>query len=593
MKNKRGKKIKALIIILIILISLLALLLIAWNKNISGKAILNPTIPSDCSNNSIKSLWDSIFNEPSTDIQIFTNTTEQNKCNSFLAYKIKNNEAFILSGVDISFNLIMQINITAIIGIRGDFTNEYLNILRAVSNSSSDIKLNQTSSSNSLISYQYLNPRTLNLDQANTSFKTIFKAIPGNWMTNDSDQNKVFYIYEENTTETSTNTTKINLGISLANSSLESVAFIKTIIFLPSCTPNWQQHNATCNSSETFLTYYTDSNSCGINTSLPQNITQNCDFDNNGVLGNQNNFNTKTTASMHEQVSIYINGTSNLSSQNFTNQLLKVEMKNPNSTYLEFYWNFSIPLNLNNVYIEKQASGNKSYLLIKNINANKTIYLTPLTGSGKICVKNEEISSISTISQRCRSNNEILLTCPETHNEISCEIANNQFKIMGLINSGVIEYIENGTCIENWNYSSWSNCINNTQKRNATDLNYCGTTITKGLTTQSCGTEVSSPENSSCISSWNCSAWSECINDTQTKTCIDNNNCKPDKEQSQSCSASFQKITNYVYLALIATLIIAIIIILTYLIITYFSHSSGKGGIFSSSPIKFSTRSVE
>jgi len=221
MKNKRGKKIKALIIILIILISLLALLLIAWNKNISGKAILNPTIPSDCSNNSIKSLWDSIFNEPSTDIQIFTNTTEQNKCNSFLAYKIKNNEAFILSGVDISFNLIMQINITAIIGIRGDFTNEYLNILRAVSNSSSDIKLNQTSSSNSLISYKYLNPRTLNLDQANTSFKTIFKAIPGNWMTNDSDQNKVFYIYEENTTETSTNTTKINLGISLANSSLE------------------------------------------------------------------------------------------------------------------------------------------------------------------------------------------------------------------------------------------------------------------------------------------------------------------------------------------------------------------------------------
>jgi hypothetical protein len=41
-------------------------------------------------------------------------------------------------------------------------------------------------------------------------------------------------------------------------------------------------------------------------------------------------------------------------------------------------------------------------------------------------------------------------------------------------------------CTENWTYGEWSSCVNNQQTRTATDLNDCGTTINKSATVQSC-----------------------------------------------------------------------------------------------------------
>ncbi|MCX6817449.1 MAG: VCBS repeat-containing protein [Candidatus Aenigmarchaeota archaeon] len=41
-------------------------------------------------------------------------------------------------------------------------------------------------------------------------------------------------------------------------------------------------------------------------------------------------------------------------------------------------------------------------------------------------------------------------------------------------------------CTENWSYGTWSSCVNNQQTRTATDLNDCGTTVNKSATTQSC-----------------------------------------------------------------------------------------------------------
>jgi PGF-pre-PGF domain-containing protein len=41
-------------------------------------------------------------------------------------------------------------------------------------------------------------------------------------------------------------------------------------------------------------------------------------------------------------------------------------------------------------------------------------------------------------------------------------------------------------CIENWNYGSWSGCINGQQTRSATDLNNCGTTDNRSATSQEC-----------------------------------------------------------------------------------------------------------
>ncbi|MCH8328967.1 MAG: hypothetical protein IIB81_01080, partial [Nanoarchaeota archaeon] len=44
------------------------------------------------------------------------------------------------------------------------------------------------------------------------------------------------------------------------------------------------------------------------------------------------------------------------------------------------------------------------------------------------------------------------------------------------------------TCTEQWQCTSWSNCINNTQTRTCSDINNCGTTTNKPTETQQCST---------------------------------------------------------------------------------------------------------
>ena len=55
------------------------------------------------------------------------------------------------------------------------------------------------------------------------------------------------------------------------------------------------------------------------------------------------------------------------------------------------------------------------------------------------------------------------------------------------------------TCTENWSYGEWSSCVNNQQTRTASDLNNCGTTINRSAVVQSCSTTPSggSPPGSS------------------------------------------------------------------------------------------------
>jgi hypothetical protein len=89
------------------------------------------------------------------------------------------------------------------------------------------------------------------------------------------------------------------------------------------------------------------------------------------------------------------------------------------------------------------------------------------------------------------------------------------------------------TCTPNWNYTSWSGCVNGFQMRNATDLNSCGVTTGRQSLNQSC-TET-------CTPNWNCTDWDpsdeECEEGgTQRKTCNDLNNCNQSKPlESKIC----------------------------------------------------------
>ena len=81
------------IVLLLIILAVLVYLLILTNKKteLTGNVITTLTIPSDCSNESLKALWDSIFKESSDSIIIYPNISQAGEC-TFQAYKIKNGQ---------------------------------------------------------------------------------------------------------------------------------------------------------------------------------------------------------------------------------------------------------------------------------------------------------------------------------------------------------------------------------------------------------------------------------------------------------------------------------------------------------------------
>ncbi len=97
-------------------------------------------------------------------------------------------------------------------------------------------------------------------------------------------------------------------------------------------------------------------------------------------------------------------------------------------------------------------------------------------------------------------------------------------------------------CIENWQFESWGDCINGQQSGIYNDINNCGTINNKPVTIQSCvigglnetinntlinnsdGNNVIS-ETNNCIENWDCENWSECINGTIRRNCVEINNC--------------------------------------------------------------------
>lgn len=109
-------------------------------------------------------------------------------------------------------------------------------------------------------------------------------------------------------------------------------------------------------------------------------------------------------------------------------------------------------------------------------------------------------------------------------------------------------------CIANWTCTAWSECVNNTQTRTCTDENSCGTLTGKPSETQSC---------TACTPDWNCTEWlpEECpTNETQIRTCTDLNNCgvatgKP--SETQSCTYGKNLMWLYITIVIVIILIIA------------------------------------
>ncbi len=83
------------------------------------------------------------------------------------------------------------------------------------------------------------------------------------------------------------------------------------------------------------------------------------------------------------------------------------------------------------------------------------------------------------------------------------------------------------SCTPSWSCYRWLDCLNGTQTRTCVDLKHCGTTKDRPALIQNCiVTPVGSDDDEvMCIESWQCGEWSSCLNGVQTRSCVDNNNC--------------------------------------------------------------------
>lgn len=169
------------------------------------------------------------------------------------------------------------------------------------------------------------------------------------------------------------------------------------------------------------------------------------DDDNDGILDGQDCLtgNSSFVNSGTLTINVTVNDQTNLSQQ--FNGTISVKIMDGTTTKVEFDFDCSIiRLNLAKVTIEKQT-GSVGSLFVKGINlgaheTTKTVYIDDLSTTDTLCIKDQEISSISEISSTCDSTGEVSITCSGSSGSYTCIDLGSQYQITGLNNSGVIEY---------------------------------------------------------------------------------------------------------------------------------------------------------
>jgi len=249
------------------------------------------------------------------------------------------------------------------------------------------------------------------------------------------------------------------------------------------CVPNWVPINLGCR-GDLNITTYVDSRSCGIGSK--DNETLYCDENNNNLIGEQN------CSYLIGLDGIYINETSvSEASSPFRGKSLVELFKG--YAYISFYFNFSSTrkLNICNMNIETASPDEKNgYIIVKNAEYPKkyVAFLKLNDSSDSVCIiDSNNIDSVSDFSRSCNKSKEYLVPCNgiETNMGFICEIkegddGENYFFVGPLNHSAVKEFVRPSnpnqtiSCIPNWIYGTYGDCINGTKTRTVYDLNNCG-----------------------------------------------------------------------------------------------------------------------
>ncbi len=128
-------------------------------------------------------------------------------------------------------------------------------------------------------------------------------------------------------------------------------------------------------------------------------------------------------------------------------------------------------------------------------NKTKTVYVDDLdSSSNAICIKDQEIASISEVTSDCTGANETLLQCTSSGSsktsgdrEYTCTDLGTTLRVTGLVHSGLVE----DSCTASWTCDSWGDCESGEKECSSwTDANSCGTTYS-GSDIQVCSSDSS------------------------------------------------------------------------------------------------------
>ena len=325
--------------------TLVAVLIVVFMMNyfsssfLTGKVVYGNT-PVDCTDQNIINIWNSIFEENSTDI-IIHKDSNLTFCGSF---KNKTNDLYAMY---LSFDNRNDYNITQIYATHTKISPGYEWLINNITNASTYYSVLLYTG---LVGNSTVTRNISSATQANNEFNNDFKINNGSWIytTSYAQQDKVYYFGDDifhwnwvNNSET---------GYIVQNTSINS--YLKSYYQSNTlCTSNWTAINTVCSANDTYTRSFTDANSCN-NATIPANMTFNCDYDGNGIIGNNSNI-----LGENINLNIYINSTLLNVTRNYTSSQ-NIELKEGNLTRITFNQNFSTPLDLKNITIKKQNATN-------------------------------------------------------------------------------------------------------------------------------------------------------------------------------------------------------------------------------------------
>ena len=528
----KSSKSKLIIAGLLVVLVAVSLLIIQINKNVTGNTITNPPGNAlSCGEEDIRAVWDSIFEENSSNTTI--RTDEVQGCNYVVIKKTTNTTLYILHHYENYTN-----------AIYGNFNETIVSGIDANLIGSEGIYAQDR-----LASYAYNRTYQINsAASASSAFNSRFKASSSSSWTlagTGENQNYNFSDIQDNTSYG---------GIALVVKDYIEFYYNSSQQNNPSnCTPNWTAVNTTCLSSEHIIRYYQDTNNCSTSTGMPANVSYYCDKDGNGIIGDIDD------ADLHGvSPDIKINGTA-LNLSVIYSEMQAVEILDNNTVIIKFNWNFSKPLNLENITIEKQSTSSSfGYIRVNGLDISKEVIIDRISNFNSVCIKDSFIESISSISSGCNATGEYIIPCPGTNSIYACETPDSaHLKITGLAHSIALE-----TSASNQPACTPLNCSSLGKT--------CGTwTESKCNTSLNCGNCNGGYECTNgictliCVPNWSCGNWTpaKCPKSlNQTRTCNDANTCgdltgKPNT--SQSCE----------YKPLISKTLIIILLVIIFLVI--------------------------